>query len=168
MQGLRTPHSHNVRMRMCEGQTARRPPCRVVPLFLNTLQTRLTPKFKGGRNPAFQVAYMVSVPLLPMYPYTTFCIYQTKHICFVGDTQQTSWMRYCLQLAASTVQLINALNILFDQPTLYEKRVSLKWKREETNYKRNVSLKYDPPTIVLKAKHSLGMSWQTPAVLPLA
>jgi hypothetical protein len=45
--------------------------------------------------------------------------------------------------------------LFFDQPTLHEKRAALKRKREETNYKRNVSVKYDHPITALEAKHTL-------------
>jgi hypothetical protein len=45
--------------------------------------------------------------------------------------------------------------LCFDLPTAYEVRVQKKRKREETSYKRNVSVKYDHPTSILNAKQSL-------------
>lgn len=43
----------------------------------------------------------------------------------------------------------------FCQPTINERRVALKWKREETSYTKNVSIKYDHQTTALGVKHTL-------------
>ncbi len=53
-------------------------------------------------------------------------------------------------------QFISAVaTLFFDAPTVYEQRLEKKWKREQTAYKRNCSIKYDTPTSRLEANLSL-------------
>jgi hypothetical protein len=53
-------------------------------------------------------------------------------------------------------QFISAvIALFFDVPMLYEQRLEEKWKRKQTAYKRNCSIKCDTPTSMLEAKLSL-------------